>query len=420
MKISIAIPTRSRAIFLQKCLQSVLLAAETAKCPVEVIVSDNASDDNTREIVAGFESNRIIYHRLEQRISMRQNFESALSLTTGTHVIFIGDDDGIVPNGLRILENLIETYQSEIYSWRTLNFKWPNDETQIPGHLVIRPMKLSGRIRQIAPEKIAARFFSGKYGSYQDGGMIYHGCVSRKLIDRVRNRCQGTYFWCSSPDVFSSIANVLTTQMPILKVDRPISIGGASPRSNGDSGVKAAQTGKQEDSKEYARFIRESRNDPFNSRASDQCSSISLHTLYALELACQLQDVPFQINKKNWMARIKKEIAAFSPNMIPPCEENLNLVFNTDIRIQATGKAAVPDMAEVLESQVKKMADAPVSIKHSLSRSTISGGKHMCDIAEAARFLDDLAGNDDLQQAMHPPAAMTGILRIRRKLRQLG
>ena len=420
MKISIAIPTRSRAIYLQKCIRSVLIAAEAAECPVEVIVSDNASDDNTREVVASFNSDRIIYHRLEQRVSMRQNFENALSLTTGSHVMFIGDDDGIVPNGLRLLEKLIETYQSEIFSWRILNFKWPNDEMQIPGHLVVRPMKLSGRIRQIDPKKISARFFSGKYGSYQDGGMIYHGCISRALIDRVRNQCQGTYFWCSCPDVFASIANVLATQTTMLKIDRPISIAGASPRSNGDSGMKATLTGKQEDSKEYMSFISESRNDLFRSRASDECSSITLHTLFALELACQLQGVPFRINKKNWMARIKKEVATFSPNMIPACEENLNLIFDTNVRIKASGKAAAPDRTKALIGQMGKMADEPAFAKHSLSRSTISGGEYMTDIVRAAQFLDDLVGNDDLKQALNPPAAIPSILRLRRKLRQLG
>lgn len=420
MKLSIAIPTRSRSTYLKGSLQSALIAADAAQCPVEIIVSDNASEDDTQEVVASFASDRIIYGRLEQRVSMRQNFENALSLTTGTHVILIGDDDGIAPNGLRILEELIKTYQSEIIGWRTLNFKWPNDAMQVPGHLVIRPMKLSGRVRQIDPNKVRARFFAGKYGSYYDGGMIYHGCISRKLIDRVRDLSQGTYFWCLMPDVYSSIANLLATQTPILKIDRPISIGGASPRSNGDSGMKFAYTGSKKDSKEFMRFINESQNDPFHSRASDQCISIALHTLSALELACKLQNIPFEINRKTWMARIEKEIATFSPSMITACEQNLNSMFNTNISIKKSGKRMVSDTVELFEGEMHKMINQPSSVKHSLTRSTVSGGAQMSDIVQAAQFLDDLVNNSDLAKALHPSNPLIEIRRLKQKLKALG
>jgi glycosyltransferase involved in cell wall biosynthesis len=79
VKISVVIPTRSRATYLKGCLQSVLIAAGKAECPVEIIVADNASSDETRSVVAGFNSPLITCFRQPERVSMRQNFEDGLS-----------------------------------------------------------------------------------------------------------------------------------------------------------------------------------------------------------------------------------------------------------------------------------------------------------------------------------------------------
>lgn len=419
MKISIAIPTRSRAIYLKNCLESVLIAADAASCPVEIVVLDNASTDNTAEVVKEFTSDRIVYFRQSKRVSMRQNFEDALSQTSGTHVIFIGDDDGILPNGIRILQEIIAQYQPEIIKWRTLNFIWPNDQTQVPGHLELRPRKLSGRIRQMNPSKIRDNFLNGKQRNYRDGGMIYHGCISRKLIDRVCDLSDGTYFWCSSPDVYTSVANILAAQMDIFNIDRPISLGGASPRSNGVSAKNMAQTGNTTDAKEVMSFISEAENDLFRSTVSDQCMSIELHLLGALELACKLQNIPFRINKKNWIARVNKEISTFSPAMAAACNDDLKKMLDTEIEVTDAPKPIDANTIDAAEYDMRKMADEPLILKHKLSKTTISGGAQMADIVQASRFLDDLVNNSDLQEALHSSKPFTEIFRLRTKLRHL-
>ena len=50
--LTIAIPTYNRAIFLERSLKSIISQA----CPnIEIIVSDNASTDNTAKIVENIE-----------------------------------------------------------------------------------------------------------------------------------------------------------------------------------------------------------------------------------------------------------------------------------------------------------------------------------------------------------------------------
>ncbi len=420
VKISIVIPTRSRAAYLKGCLQSVLIAAEGAECPVEIIVADNASSDETQSVIAGFNSPIITSFRQLERVSMRQNFEDGLTHSTGSHVMFIGDDDGILPNGLRLLHALIAIHDPDVVKWRKLNFKWPNDAEQIPGHLVIRYMKLSGRISQINHKALLEKFFQGTHRDYSDGAGIYHGCISRRLIDKVKAASQGTYFWCSMPDVYTSVANLLATDRDILKIDRPISIPGASPRSTGDSAVRMATKGDAGKDSDMNKYIREAKNDPYRSHVPDECMSIQLHLLAALELACKMQNVPFAINRENWEKVVIRELSGFAPEMVTPCMEGAKKLLGNLKLTAAAPESQINTPTNPAPQAQSDMAKAPQALNHRMSKTTISGGEYMTDIVRAAQFLDDLVGNDDLKQALHPPAAIPSILRLRRKLRQLG
>jgi len=420
VKISIVIPTRSRAAYLKGCLQSVLIAAKGAECPVEIIVADNASSDETQSVIAGFNSPIITSFRQPERVSMRQNFEDGLTHSTGSHVMFIGDDDGILPNGLRLLHALIAAHDPDVVKWRKLNFKWPNDAEQIPGHLVIRYMKLSGMISKVDHKALLEKFFQGTHRDYSDGAGIYHGCISRRLIDKVKAASQGSYFWCSMPDVYSSVANLLATDRDILKIDRPISLPGASPRSTGDSAVRMATKGDAGKDSDMNKYIREAKNDPYRSHVPDECMSIQLHLLAALELACKMQDVAFAINHKNWEKVVTSELSGFAPEMVTPCMEGAKRLLGDLELTTAAPEIQNNTPANPAPRAQSDMAKAPQALNHRMSKTTISGGDHMADIVKAAQFVDDLVGNDDLQKALHPPAAIRGVLRIRKKLRQLG
>ena len=73
---SIVIPTCNRAMLLKHCLRTV--SAQTFPS-VEIIVQDNASDDETEQVVSMIGDPRIVYKRLPQRVSMRANFEAGLN-----------------------------------------------------------------------------------------------------------------------------------------------------------------------------------------------------------------------------------------------------------------------------------------------------------------------------------------------------
>lgn len=63
--VSICIPTYNRASYLKKCLDSLICQPEFFKGDVEIVISDNASTDDTRTLVTGYQRkySNITYHR---------------------------------------------------------------------------------------------------------------------------------------------------------------------------------------------------------------------------------------------------------------------------------------------------------------------------------------------------------------------
>lgn len=91
-KVSILIPTYNYARFLPEALDSILIQTYQ---DYEVIISDDASTDNTQEIVAPYlgKDSRIKYVRHENNLGMVQNWNWTLKQARGEYVQFLFADD---------------------------------------------------------------------------------------------------------------------------------------------------------------------------------------------------------------------------------------------------------------------------------------------------------------------------------------
>ena len=67
-KVTIAIPTYNRAQLLKISMQSVL---DQDYPDFRILVLDNASSDNTEEVVRSFSDTRITYHRNKKNVGKR-------------------------------------------------------------------------------------------------------------------------------------------------------------------------------------------------------------------------------------------------------------------------------------------------------------------------------------------------------------
>ncbi len=90
--LSIGIPTFNRSYYLNKCLKAVYKQIGHDDL-VEVFVSDNASPDNTPQVVANYQKySSLTYHRNKTNIGGR-NFENVWENSHGKYAIALGDDD---------------------------------------------------------------------------------------------------------------------------------------------------------------------------------------------------------------------------------------------------------------------------------------------------------------------------------------
>lgn len=106
--LTIAIPTYNRSSCLAELLAMLepQLAGETR---VELVISDNASSDDTPAVVESFREKglALTYNRNEENIGPDSNFLKCFREAHGRHVWLFGDDDFILPGSLHKVLNIL-------------------------------------------------------------------------------------------------------------------------------------------------------------------------------------------------------------------------------------------------------------------------------------------------------------------------
>jgi glycosyltransferase involved in cell wall biosynthesis len=95
--VSVCIPTHNRGDLLKESIESVL---SQTLADFELIVSDNASEDHTSEVVSSCTDDRIRYIRNRRNIGLINNFNQCLAQAQGRYVTVFHDDDLMLPDNL--------------------------------------------------------------------------------------------------------------------------------------------------------------------------------------------------------------------------------------------------------------------------------------------------------------------------------
>jgi len=107
--LSISIPTFNRAEWLRLCLSRLIPQLEGFYGEVEVTVYDNASPDNTGEVVKAFLTKNVplTYIRNSENIGSDKNIAQCFNKAIGKYVLILGDDDVVLDGSLKkIIEAL--------------------------------------------------------------------------------------------------------------------------------------------------------------------------------------------------------------------------------------------------------------------------------------------------------------------------
>lgn len=105
--LSICIPTYNRAHYLKGCLDNIVsqFSDEDVYRSIEIVISDNASPDNTKELVEEYQKKfgNIRYFRNEKNLEFIRNVDNVISKAKGEFCWTLSDDDHIRDNSLKFL-----------------------------------------------------------------------------------------------------------------------------------------------------------------------------------------------------------------------------------------------------------------------------------------------------------------------------
>lgn len=223
--LSLIVPTRERASYLAACLKT---CVANSMPTLEILVLDNASRDNTAEVVAAVADSRIRYLRSERRLSMRDNFEKGINEARGRYIGFIGDDDGVFPFTAERVVDLFETHGVEAVAAARAHYSWPDLRTPRAGMGLV-PRGHGVEIRQ-SRNRLHTLLQDDNYYALP---CVYHGFVARSAIERA-SKPQGRFFVSSIVDCASAIA-LSMLDLTYAFSHAPLVINGGSVRSNGAS-----------------------------------------------------------------------------------------------------------------------------------------------------------------------------------------
>lgn len=229
--ISVIIPTRERADTLRYALQS---CAAQSYDHVEFIVSNNASTDETEAVVQSFRDQRIRLVTTDCRLSMRENWEFALSHAKGDYVTFLGDDDALMPGGLERLAQILSTEHAAAVKWQAPIYTWPGSDRPTAGMVRV---DLGNQIAYVR-SKAALNAARWGYLYFQCLPVIYYGAVSMELIRNIKKKT-GEFFQCEIPDVYSALVVAAMTD-EYLYTQMPLTVAGISSHSNGTTQFETA------------------------------------------------------------------------------------------------------------------------------------------------------------------------------------
>jgi hypothetical protein len=227
-RFSVVVPTRNRANTLTATLATVTMQAFD---DYEVVVSDNCSTPETQQVVdaAKAANPRINYFRADKPLAMSDNWEFALSHTRGEFVLFLGDDDGLMPYSLVEADSLLRRHNAPILHATSVLYTWPCLAAPTGRNCLWAPVS-RGQRNVSSLEAVAQT--ANWHAPYTSLPTLYRSAfVRRDLIDELRRRA-GRVFVTAIPDVFTAFAFGLLVS-DYLSVDVPMTVEGVSGASTG-------------------------------------------------------------------------------------------------------------------------------------------------------------------------------------------
>lgn len=205
MQFSIVIPTRNRAGKLRHALRSALAQQFD---DFEVVVSNNQSRDETEQVALSHRDARLRYIRAPRSMSMVDHWEFALGQACGDWVLFLCDDDALMPGALQSLADVAKEHsQLELIQYGVINYVY-DDGTVAEGNYVDVPEHIPRRTTLVDSQSCLRENFRRLSG---DMPKFLNAAVHARLIQRLKDQ-YGRIFWDWAPDYSSASLMLANTK----------------------------------------------------------------------------------------------------------------------------------------------------------------------------------------------------------------
>lgn len=104
-RVTVVIPTYNRASWLRGAIESVLSQSYRE---FTLVVSDNASTDETAAVVESFDDPRLSYRRLAENVDLNEHFNRCIELAASGYLFLLPDDDRMLPDLLATTVSVLD------------------------------------------------------------------------------------------------------------------------------------------------------------------------------------------------------------------------------------------------------------------------------------------------------------------------
>ncbi|HBX53530.1 MAG: hypothetical protein A2275_07390 [Bacteroidetes bacterium RIFOXYA12_FULL_35_11] len=112
IKLSVCIPVYNNIRLFKCCLESIIQAIKGIEDKVEIVISDNASEDNIftcyEKLKNQHENVNFIFSRSSENKGMAYNFHKVVELSNGEFCWIIGSDDFVAKDGVKKILHVLE------------------------------------------------------------------------------------------------------------------------------------------------------------------------------------------------------------------------------------------------------------------------------------------------------------------------
>jgi glycosyltransferase involved in cell wall biosynthesis len=233
MKLSFLLPSRNRLQLLKHAIDSI---QRQRIDDYEILVADNASEEDYAGYVKSLGDPRIQYSRSAESLPVTENWRRSLSMASGDYVLMLGDDDALVPWFHRSVRPLIERAEApDVVYLAAFHYCYPGVMPGSPrGYLadVKNSRFLDGRTTpfELPREEAHAVANAAFEFRYLFGFNSQHFLFSAKFLRELDSL--GGVFQSPYPDTFAAVASFLLARR-IVVLPEPVIMIGISPKSFG-------------------------------------------------------------------------------------------------------------------------------------------------------------------------------------------